>query len=50
MLATNKAMVIRGHGVYTSAENLNLAYKWTCSLELSAKIAAIARTIESQNG
>jgi L-fuculose-phosphate aldolase len=35
-------MVVRGHGVYASAENLNLAYKWTCSLELSAKIAALA--------
>ncbi len=31
--------IIRGHGVYACAENLNLAYKWTCSLEHSAKIA-----------
>ncbi len=31
--------VVCGHGVYTCAESLNLAYKWTCSLEHSAKIA-----------
>jgi len=42
VLAGHKVMVVRGHGVYSCAENLNLAYKWTCSLELSAKIAAIA--------
>ena len=42
VLAAHKIMVVRGHGVYTCAENLNLAYKWTCSFELSAKIAAIA--------
>ena len=32
-------VVARGHGVYACAESLNLAYKWTCSLEHSAKIA-----------
>ena len=31
--------VVRGHGVYACAESINLAYKWTCSLEHSAKIA-----------
>ena len=31
--------VVCGHGVYACAETLNLAYKWTCSLEHSAKIA-----------
>lgn len=31
--------VVRGHGIYACAETLNLAYKWTCSLEHSAKIA-----------
>lgn len=41
-LATNRIVVVRGHGVYTSGETLNLAYKWTCSLELSAKTAFIA--------
>jgi len=36
--------VVRGHGVYAHAEALNLAYKWTCSLELSAQTAYLART------
>ncbi len=45
ILMLHKIMVVRGHGVYSCAENLNLAYKWTCSLELSAKIAAIAKNI-----
>ncbi|MGD8590682.1 MAG: class II aldolase/adducin family protein [Chromatiales bacterium] len=40
-----KIMVVRGHGVYANAENLNLAYKWTCSLELSAKISVIAANL-----
>ena len=32
-----------GHGVYACAESLDLAYKWTCSLEQSAKISHLAR-------
>ncbi|ATX81518.1 L-fuculose-phosphate aldolase [Mariprofundus ferrinatatus] len=35
--------IVRGHGVYAWGETLNLAYKWSCSLELSAKTAFIAR-------
>ncbi|PJA32754.1 MAG: class II aldolase [Zetaproteobacteria bacterium CG_4_9_14_3_um_filter_53_7] len=35
--------IVRGHGVYARGETLNLAYKWTCSLEMSAKTAFIAR-------
>lgn len=42
-LKNNKAVVVCGHGTYAAAESLNLAYKWSCSLELSAKIAFIAR-------
>lgn len=42
LLAGYRVMVVRGHGVYACAETLNLAYKWTCSLELSAKTAFIA--------
>ncbi|MFA5626449.1 MAG: class II aldolase/adducin family protein [Thiohalomonadaceae bacterium] len=42
MLATYPITVVRGHGVYACAASLNLAYKWTCSLELSAKTAFIA--------
>ncbi|MGW8227477.1 MAG: class II aldolase/adducin family protein [Gammaproteobacteria bacterium] len=42
-LAEYPIMVVRGHGVYAQAESLNLAYKWTCSLELSARTAFLAR-------
>lgn len=42
-LAEAPIAVVRGHGVYACAESLSLAYKWTCSLELSAKTAFIAR-------
>lgn len=43
ILAEYPIMVVRGHGVYTCAKTLNLAYKWTCSLEHSAKTAFIAQ-------
>ena len=35
--------VVRGHGVYAQAKSINLAYKWSCSLELSAKTYFIAQ-------
>jgi L-fuculose-phosphate aldolase len=34
--------VVRGHGVYARGDTLALAYKWTCSLEHSAKTAWLA--------
>jgi L-fuculose-phosphate aldolase len=43
VLAEYPIAVVRGHGVYAAAESLTLAYKWTCSLELSAKTAFIAK-------
>jgi len=42
-LAEHRIAMVRGHGVYAWGETLNLAYKWTCSLELSAKTYVIAR-------
>ena len=42
-LAKYPVAVVRGHGVYACAESVNLAYKWTSSLELSAKTALLAR-------
>lgn len=42
-LAQHPITVYRGHGVYAWGKTLNLAYKWTCSLEHSAKTAFIAR-------
>jgi len=49
-LASHKVCVVRGHGIYAAAESLNLAYKWSCSLELSAKTAYIARTADIAGG
>jgi L-fuculose-phosphate aldolase len=43
-LMENRIVIVRGHGVYSCAESINLAYKWVCSLELSAKTAYLART------
>jgi len=43
ILAEHRIAVVRGHGVYACAESLSLAYKWTCSLELSAQTAFIAQ-------
>jgi L-fuculose-phosphate aldolase len=43
VLADYPITVVRGHGVYAQASSINLAYKWSCSLELSAKTAFIAR-------
>ncbi len=42
VLAEYKVAVVRGHGVYAAAESINLAYKWTCSFELSAKTSFLA--------
>lgn len=42
ILSKSPIVIVRGHGIYACAENLNLAYKWLCSLEHSAKIALIA--------
>lgn len=44
-LAQHKVTVVRGHGVYACAETINLAYKWSCSVELSAKTAWLARQV-----
>lgn len=43
VLRDHRITVYRGHGVYAQGESLNLAYKWTSSLELSAKTAWLAR-------
>lgn len=43
LLVAHRICIVRGHGVYAWGESLDQAYKWTCSLELSAKTAFIAR-------
>ena len=35
--------VVRGHGVYAQAKTINLAYKWTCTLEHIAKVAYLTQ-------
>jgi L-fuculose-phosphate aldolase len=42
-LARHPICVVRGHGVYSWGSSINLAYKWTCSLEQSAKTCWLAR-------
>ncbi len=40
-LATHPILMIASHGVYAWGNNLRQAYKWTCALELSAKIVRL---------
>ena len=42
VLADNDIVIARGHGVYSCAPTLELAYKWISSLELSARISYIS--------
>jgi len=42
-LAQHPVAIVRGHGVYARGRSLDQAYKWTCSLESSARIAWLAR-------
>lgn len=42
-LAEHSIAIVRGHGVYACGQNLDQAYKWTCSLEQCARTAFIAR-------
>jgi len=44
-LQDHKLIVVKGHGVYACAETINLAYKWSCSVELSAKTAWLAKQV-----
>ncbi|MBW3567798.1 MAG: class II aldolase/adducin family protein [Proteobacteria bacterium] len=51
VLRDHRVTVYRGHGVYAQGTSLNLAYKWTSSLELSAKtywLAKLAGTLPNQ--
>jgi L-fuculose-phosphate aldolase len=42
-LAEYPVVVVRGHGIYAQGKSLEMAYKWVCSLEQSAKTAFLAR-------
>lgn len=41
-LAQVPVCIVRGHGLYARGETLDRAYKWSCSLEQSARTAFIA--------
>jgi len=41
-LREHTVCIVRGHGIYARGENLDRAYKWSCSLEQSARTAYIA--------
>jgi len=43
VLAEKPIVIVRGHGIYAQADSLQMAYKWLCSLELSAKTTFLAR-------
>lgn len=42
-LTDSPVCIVRGHGVYARGETLDRAYKWTCSLESSARISWLRR-------
>ncbi|RMG29557.1 MAG: class II aldolase/adducin family protein [Gammaproteobacteria bacterium] len=42
-LAEHPVAVVCGHGAYAWGSSLDLAYKWTCSLESSARLWLLAR-------
>lgn len=42
-LVDSRVVIVRGHGVYARGSTINEAYKWTCSLELSAQTAWLAQ-------
>ena len=42
-LAEYPVVVVRGHGIYAQGASIEMAYKWVCSLEQSAKTAFLAR-------
>jgi L-fuculose-phosphate aldolase len=44
-LKQHPVAIVQSHGVYAAADNLELAYKWLCSLEQSAKINWLSKQI-----
>ncbi len=44
-LKAHPIAIVRSHGVYAAAESLELAYKWLCSIEQSAKIKWLAKHV-----
>jgi len=49
-LTDSDIAIVRGHGIYACGESLEMAYKWTCSAESSARIAWLHRHDSSTLG
>jgi len=47
LLGELQLVVVRGHGVYAQAKSLDLAYKWICSAEQSARTAWLAHQYDA---
>jgi len=47
-LADSSVAIVRGHGIYARGATLDEAYKWTCSLESSARIGWLRRVLDSK--
>jgi L-fuculose-phosphate aldolase len=44
-LKNQPVAIVQSHGIYAAADDLELAYKWLCSLEQSAKIKWLAKLV-----
>ena len=42
-------VIMRGHGVYACGETIDLAYKWSCSLESSARLKWLRKPYHYQD-
>lgn len=49
-LADSPVAIVRGHGVYARGMTLDEAYKWTCSVESSARISWLRRVADNLDG
>lgn len=48
-LVDTAVVVVRGHGIYARGATLDEAYKWTCSLEASARIAWLRDVLHNKD-
>ncbi len=48
VLKDHPIVVVRGHGAYAQGQDLEQAYKWICSAELSAKTAWLAMQVRDK--
>lgn len=48
-LVESTVAIVRGHGVYARGATLDEAYKWTCSLESSARIGWLRQALDNKD-